>query len=188
MASISPPVCDFGWLAPAFTLPGVDGRHYSLDAVRGPRGLLVMFICNHCPYVKAILPRLLEDCRVLAAQGIGCVAIASNDAVAYPEDSFAAMQALAAELALPFPYLHDESQAVARQWGAVCTPDFFGFNADLQLQYRGRFDASTKLTAPSDARRELREAMLQVATTGQGPREQIASIGCSIKWKPEPGR
>lgn len=183
MASISPPVCDFGWPAPAFTLPGVDGRTYTLADVQGPKGTLVMFICNHCPYVKAILPRLLEDCRLLAEQGIGCVAICSNDASTYPEDSFAAMQALSRELNLPFPYLHDESQTVAQAWGAVCTPDFFGLNAELQLQYRGRFDASTKLTAPPDARRELREAMLRVAATGQGPQEQTASIGCSIKWK-----
>lgn len=183
MAALNPPVCDFGWSAPDFSLPGTDGRLHSLASARGPRGLLLMFICNHCPYVQAILDRLLRDCRALAAEGVGCIAVMSNDTVAYPDDSFECMQALARELAFPFPYVYDESQAVARAYGAVCTPDFFGFNAELKLQYRGRLDASGRQPGPVDARRELYEAMLQVARTGQGPREQQASIGCSIKWR-----
>lgn len=183
MAALNPPVCDFGWSAPDFSLPGTDGRLHSLASARGPRGLLLMFICNHCPYVQAILDRLLRDCRALEAEGVGCIAVMSNDTVAYPDDSFERMQALARELAFPFPYVYDESQAVARAYGAVCTPDFFGFNAELKLQYRGRLDASGRQPGPADARRELYEAMLQVARTGQGPREQQASIGCSIKWR-----
>lgn len=183
MAALNPPVCDFGWSAPDFSLPGTDGRLHSLASARGPRGLLLMFICNHCPYVQAILDRLLRDCRALAAEGVGCIAVMSNDTVAYPDDSFERMQALARELAFPFPYVYDESQAVARAYGAVCTPDFFGFNAELKLQYRGRLDASGRQPGPADARRELYEAMLLVARTGQGPREQQASIGCSIKWR-----
>lgn len=142
-----------------------------------------MFICNHCPYVQAILDRLVRDCRALMAEGIGCAAIMSNDVRAYPEDDFANMQALAERMAFPFPYLYDATQAVARAYGAVCTPDFFGFNADLALQYRGRLDASGREPGPIDARRELFEAMQQVARTGEGPRQQHASIGCSIKWR-----
>jgi peroxiredoxin len=177
------PVCDFGWKAVDFDLPGVDGRRHSLASARGPKGLLVMFICNHCPYVKAVRPRLVRDCRELAAHGIGSIAIMSNDPAEYPEDSFENMVKVAREFDFPFPYVLDESQDVARAYGAVCTPDFFGFNAGLELHYRGRLDASRKEAAPEDARRDLFEAMLQVARTGQGPREQIPSIGCSIKWK-----
>ena len=183
MASLSPPVCDFGWPAVDFELPGVDGQRHSPAGARGPKGLLVMFICNHCPYVKAVLPRILRDARELKGLGIGCIAISSNDPTDYPEDSWDNMVKLAREKEFPFPYVFDDSQAVARAYGAVCTPDFFGFNAAMQLQYRGRLDASNKETAPEGARRELFEAMQQVAATGQGPREQIASIGCSIKWK-----
>lgn len=183
MVSLNPPVCDFGWKAADFDLPGVDGRRYNLDAVRGPNGLLLMFICNHCPYVKAILDRIIRDARALRPHGIACVAIMSNDPSDYPEDSFDNMVRVAHERNFPFPYLLDATQEVARAYGAVCTPDFFGFNRDLELQYRGRLDASRKEAAPADARRELYEAMLEVASTGAGPREQIASIGCSIKWK-----
>ena len=181
--SASPPICDFDWKGPNFDLPGVDGSSWTLADVQGARGTLVMFICNHCPYVQAILPRLIDTVRELQALEIGVVAISSNDAVAYPQDSFEQMQALAKDRDLPFPYLYDASQDVARAWGAVCTPDFFGFNAAGELQYRGRFDASGKDAAPADTRRDLFEAMQQIAQTGQGPREQIASIGCSIKWK-----
>ncbi len=182
MAAI-PPVCEFGWLAPGFGLPGVDGRHWTLADVRGQHGTLVMFICNHCPYVQAILPRLLVTARDLQARGIGVVAISSNDAKAYPQDSFAHMASLAKERQFPFPYLYDEDQSVARAWGAVCTPDFFGLNAADLLQYRGQFDASRKDAAPEDSPRDLYDAMCLIAQTGQGPREQIASVGCSIKWK-----
>ena len=178
----SSPVCDFGWKAPPFRLAATDGRRYALDELSGPNGTLVAFICNHCPYVKAVIGRLVRDAEELAALGITTVAINANDAAQYPEDGFEAMQAFAREHHLPFPYLHDETQAVARAYDAVCTPDFFGFNAKLELQYRGRLDASRKDLVP-DARRDLYEAMKQVAETGHGPRDQIASMGCSIKWR-----
>ena len=183
MVRMETPVCDFGQAAIDFSLPGVDGRHWSLQDCRGENGLLVMFICNHCPYVKAIRERLVRDTRELLEYGINSVAIMANDTVEYEEDSFENMQRLAAELDFPFPYLIDESQTVAQAYGAVCTPDFFGYNKNLQLQYRGRLDASRKDAAPDDARRELFEAMVQVARTGQGPQDQIPSMGCSIKWK-----
>lgn len=183
MVSLNPPPCITDWPAPAFDLPGTDGQRHTLASVRGPNGLLVAFICNHCPYVQAILDRLLRDCRELATLGVGSVAIMSNDTAAYPEDSFDNMQRLAEAKRFPFPYLIDRDQAVARAYGAVCTPDFFGFNADLRLQYRGRLDASRKETAPPDSRRELFEAMQLVASSGRGPEVQNASIGCSIKWR-----
>ncbi len=177
--AVTPPVCDFDWQAPDFTLPASDGNTYSLSDVKGENGTLVMFICNHCPYVKSIMGKIIRDAQDLQKLGIGVVAINSNDAVAYPEDSFENMQ----KLDLPFPYLHDESQSVARAYDAACTPDFFGFNADMGLQYRGRLDASGRNAGPDDLKRDLYEAMKQVAKTGQGPREQIPSMGCSIKWK-----
>jgi len=185
MVSTPTPVCDFGWKAPDFDLPGVDGKPYNLAAARGPNGLLVMFICNHCPYVKAVIDRIVRDTRELAALGIGGIAIMSNDPTEYPEDSWDNMVKLARDKMFPFPYVLDETQQIAKAYGAVCTPDFFGFNAQLELQYRGRLDESRKETAPDDVRRDLFEAMKQVALTGQGPREQIPSIGCSIKWKME---
>ena len=183
MAALNPPACDFGQPAIDFDLPGTDGRRHSLQSCRGKNGLLVMFICNHCPYVKAIIDRLIRDCRDLNAQGIGCVAIMSNDITAYPEDAPDEMRRWATALDFPFPYLYDESQAIARAYGAVCTPDFFGYNARGELQYRGRLDNSGKNPATADAKRELLEAMQQIAATGCGPREQTASIGCSIKWR-----
>lgn len=181
--AVSPPVCDFGWKAPAFTLPGTDGRDWSLDDIRGRKGTLVMFICNHCPYVQAVIDRIVRDARDLQALGIGVVAISSNDATEYPADSFDNMKREAARHAFPFPYLYDESQSVAKAYGAACTPDFFGFDADLGLQYRGRLDASGRQPAAPGVRRELYEAMRQVAETGSGPAEQVPSMGCSIKWK-----
>lgn len=181
--AVSTPTCDFGWQAPDFRLPATDGRVLSLAEVAGPNGTLIMFICNHCPYVRAILDRILRDARDLSALGIGVVAICSNDAANYPEDGFDAMAGLARDMAFPFPYLHDESQAVARAYGAQCTPDFFGFNARGALQYRGRLDASGRQAGASDARRDLYEAMKLVAETGHGPQAQIPSMGCSIKWK-----
>ncbi len=177
------PLCDFGKAAPGFSLPGTDGRKHTLDSVKGPNGLLVMFICNHCPYVKAVLDRIIRDARDLKALGIACVAISSNDATTYPKNSFDNMRKVAEEMRFPFPYLYDESQQVARAYGAVCTPDFFGYNGRLELQYRGRIDASRKDPAPPDARRELYEAMRQVAETGKGPADQQPSVGCSIKWR-----
>lgn len=172
-----------GFAAPDFSLPGIDGRTWSLADVRGPRGTLVMFICNHCPYVQAVADRIRRDTDELRGLGVNAVAINSNDVVAYPEDSFDNMKRFAARHGFGFPYLFDESQEVARAYGAVCTPDFFGFNAALELQYRGQLDASRRQTAPADARRDLFEAMRQIAATGVGPEEQYPSIGCSIKWK-----
>ncbi|MCT8329307.1 thioredoxin family protein [Albidovulum sediminis] len=179
----TPPVCDFGWKAPAFSLPATDGKTYALSNVAGPKGTLVMFICNHCPYVLAVLDRILRDARDLQGLGIGVAAICANDAVAYPDDSFPEMRRMAEAKGFPFPYLHDESQAVARAWGAACTPDFFGLNAAGELQYRGRLDASGRMPGPADARRDLYEAMKAIAETGRGPAEQVPSMGCSIKWK-----
>jgi peroxiredoxin len=185
MVSLETPICDFGTPAVGFSLPGVDGQLWTLEKCRGENGLLVMFICNHCPYVKAVRDRLVRDAGELRQHGINSVAIMANDPTDYPEDSFENMKAVAEQAGFPFPYLLDESQQVAKAYGAVCTPDFFGYNADLELQYRGRLDASRKEAALPDARRDLYEAMLQVAKTGQGPGEQIPSMGCSIKWKGE---
>ena len=165
-----------------FALPGVDGKTWTLQECKGEKGLLVMFICNHCPYVKAIRDRIVRDTRELRQAGINTVAIMSNDPTDYPEDSFDNMQRVARDNAFPFPYLQYESQAVAKAFGAVCTPDFFGYNAAGELQYRGRLDESRKETAPADARRDLFEAMKAVAQTGKGPEDQIPSMGCSIKW------
>jgi peroxiredoxin len=178
-----PPLCDFGWKAKDFRLKGIDGRTYTLAEARGPKGLLVMFICNHCPYVRAVADRLARDARDLQKIGVGVIAVMSNDTVAYPDDSFENMKKFAAQNGFTFPYVIDETQEVARTWDAVCTPDFFGFNANLELQYRGRLDASRKDPAPANAKRELYEAMVQVAGTGRGPKDQNASMGCSIKWK-----
>jgi thiol-disulfide isomerase/thioredoxin len=164
MVSLTTPVCEFGWKAPDFALPGVDGKIWTLKDAMGPNGMLVMFICNHCPYVKAIRPRLVRD---------------------HAEDSFDNMKKVAAEFGFSFPYVIDETQAVAKAYGAVCTPDFFGFNRDFELQYRGRFDESRKETAPEGVRRDLFEAMKAIAQTQRGPAEQIPSMGCSIKWKGE---
>jgi peroxiredoxin len=183
LASLLTPVCDFGAPAPDFALPGVDGQVWTRDDCLGATGLLVMFICNHCPYVKAVRERIVRDAKDLQTLGIGCVAIMSNDPADYPEDSFENMQRVATEFGYPFPYLLDATQEVARAYGAVCTPDFFGYNATLGLQYRGRLDESRKETAPAGVRRDLFEAMRQVAETGQGPTEQVPSMGCSIKWR-----
>jgi peroxiredoxin len=184
MAAI-PPICDFGWKPVDFTLPDATGKLYRLADLQGPKGTLVMFICNHCPYVQAIRDRIVRDARDLQAMGVGVVAINANDVASYPEDSPENMIRFASEHGFTFPYLFDETQDVARAWDAVCTPDFFGFGASTGLQYRGRLDASRKEAAPTDARRDLFEAMSEIARTGHGPREQIASMGCSIKWKSE---
>ena len=182
MAAI-PPVCDFGWKAPDFSLPATDGKSYSLADIRGENGTLIMFICNHCPYVLVVLDRIKRDALDLRAIGIGVAAICSNDALAYPSDSFPKMRQMAEKEGFSFPYLHDEDQTVARAYDAACTPDFFGFNAADELQYRGRLDASGRNAAAPDVPRELYEAMSQVADTTHGPQDQTASIGCSIKWK-----
>jgi len=177
------PVCDFGEKAPDFRLSGTDGKVWALSDCLGPNGLLVMFICNHCPYVRAINRKLVRDALELRPLGIHCVAIMPNDTRDYPEDSLENMRRVAAEQAYPFPYLIDESQDVARAYGAVCTPDFFGYNANLELQYRGRLDASGARQDSGEVERELFHAMKQVAETGSGPRHQVPSMGCSIKWR-----
>ncbi len=183
MVAMQTPVCDFGWKPSDLSLKGTDGKTYTLEDVSGPRGTLAMFICNHCPYVKAILDRLVRDAKELQDSGVGVIAIMANDPNEYAEDSPENMAAVARDNGFTFPYVIDETQDVARAYDARCTPDFYGFNADLELQYRGRLDASGKEAAAADARRELFEAMAQVAETGKGPAQQTASIGCSIKWR-----
>ena len=184
--SAQPPVCDFGWPAPGFELTGIDSKAYRFSDIKGPRGTLVMFLSNHCPYVQAVADRIVRDCTELARHGVSSIGIMSNDVESYPADSPDNMKLFAARHGYPFPYVWDETQEVAGAYGAACTPDFFGFNARSELQYRGRLDSSRRDVAPPDARRELFEAMLQVARTGEGPRDQVASIGCSIKWR-QPG-
>lgn len=183
MASLETPVCEFDKPVVDFSLPGVDGRIWTPETARGEKGLLVMFICNHCPYVKSIRDRLVRDTKELMEVGINSVAIMSNDPAEYADDSFENMKKVAEEFDFPFPYLLDESQQVAKEYGAVCTPDFFGYNESMQLQYRGRLDASRKEAAAVDVKRDLFDAMKQVAETGCGPEQQIPSMGCSIKWK-----
>lgn len=182
MAS-TPPPAELGIAAPDFELPATDGRNYRLADVAGEKGTVIVFICNHCPYVKAIAERMAADAAVLKAEGIGFAAVCSNDAEEYPEDSFEDMKLFAERHRFGFPYLHDETQAVARAYDAVCTPDFFGLAADGTIQYRGRLDAGRKDPPPAGARRDLVEAMREIARTGKGPAEQAPSMGCSIKWK-----
>ena len=185
MVALETPVCDFGWKAPEFNLIGIDNKFYSFQDIRGPKGTLVMFICNHCPYVKSVIHRIVEDVTLLKEKGIGVIAIMSND-VNDPkygaEDSFDNMKLFSERNNFVFPYVYDETQSVGRKYNAVCTPDFFGFNANDELQYRGRLEES-KMEIIPDAKKELLEAMMQVAETGSGPQDQIPSIGCSIKWK-----
>jgi peroxiredoxin len=170
------------WKAKDFALQGTDGKTYSLAEVRRPKGTLVVFICNHCPYVKASINRIVMEANALREIGVGTIAIMPNDTDAYPEDSFDNMKAFAARHGLIFPYVIDTTQEVARAYDAQCTPDFFGFNAQDELQYRGPLDAA-RMTPVPNARRDLFEAMKQIAKTGHGPKEQLPSMGCSIKWK-----
>ncbi len=176
-------VCDFGWKARDFRLKATDGKSYALADVKGEKGTIVVFICNHCPYVRATIDRIVRDLGELKAQGIGAIAIMPNDVAAYPTDSFDNMKAFAAQHRFTFPYAIDETQETGRLYGAQCTPDFFGFNAALELQYRGRLDSAAKGPAAPGTKRELVEAMQLIAATGKGPRQQVPSIGCSIKWK-----
>ncbi|MEE9412145.1 MAG: thioredoxin family protein [Methylococcales bacterium] len=182
MASLETPICDFGAKPVDFSLTGIDGKVWSLEECKGNNGLLVMFICNHCPYVKAVIDRIVRDTNELAEYGIGSVAVMSNDSIEYPDDSFENMKKFAEQQQFSFPYLIDESQDVAKAYGAVCTPDFFGYNNNLELQYRGRLDESRK-QAVDGAKRELFDAMKQIARSGHGPKQQVAGIGCSIKWR-----
>ncbi|MEM9047587.1 MAG: thioredoxin family protein [Pseudomonadota bacterium] len=181
--AVETPFCNFGWPAPGFVLPDLAGRPVRLTDIRGKKGTLVMFLCNHCPFVRAIEDRIARDAATLSGLGIGVAAICSNDASDYPADGPSGLAEQVARAGFDFPYLIDEEQTVARAYEAACTPDFFGFDAGLGLQYRGRLDASRATPGPADLRRELVEAMTQVAMTGHGPEEQVASMGCSIKWK-----
>lgn len=174
---------ELGKVAPSFALPATDGRSYRLSDVAGSNGTVVVFICNHCPYVRAIVDRMVDDAKTLMGEGIGFVAISSNDADTYSEDSFARMKVFAEKNGFPFPYLYDESQEVARAYGAVCTPDFFGIDKDGIVEYRGRLDEGRRDPPTPGAKRELVEAMRMIVRTGKGPTEQIPSVGCSMKWK-----
>ena len=178
-----PPVCDFGLPAPDFDLPDTKGGRHSKESLMGESGLVLMFICNHCPYVIAVANKLTRDGLALQEMGFGVAAICANDAEAYPEDSFENMAKFADAHGFTFPYLHDETQSTAKDFGAVCTPDFFGYNAAGELQFRGRLDASGRNPSTEDEPREMIEAMALVAKTGHGPKMQTPSIGCSIKWK-----
>ena len=169
--------------APDFRLPATDGHLYTLDDIAGENGTVIAFICNHCPYVLAVIDRLVADARALKPEGVGFACVCSNDADAYPDDSFDKMKQFAKAHGFPFPYLHDETQQVARAYGAVCTPDFFGYDRARKLKYRGRLDEGRTTPPPAGARRELVEAMRAIAATGRAPLEQTPSIGCSIKWK-----
>lgn len=179
----SPTDVVLGAPAPDFSLPATDGKFHALKEVAGEKGTLIVFICNHCPYVKAVIGRLVADARVLMREGVGFAAICSNDAESHPEDSFPKMREFAHAHDFPFPYLHDESQVVARAYGAVCTPDFFGYDRELKLKYRGRLDEGRTTPPPPGARRELLEAMRAIAAGRPAPSDQVPSIGCSIKWK-----
>ena len=184
MASTTTPPASPHMPAAPFELPGVDGRLHTLASARGPNGIVVMFICNHCPYVKAVIDKTVRDMNELRQHGVGAIAVMSNDVTTYPDDSFNNMKAFAARHAITFPYVIDETQDVARAYGAVCTPDFFGFDRDLKLAYRGRLDASGRSPDPAAAR-ELFDAMRAVAETGRASAAQHASVGCSIKWRRE---
>ena len=175
------PLCDFGWKAPDFTLRDPDGASVTMSEAIGPGGLLIAFICNHCPYVQAIGDRFAEDAHVLTSEGVKVIAVMSNDYRSHPADSPQNMKRFAAHYGFPFPYLVDEDQSVAKAYDAVCTPDFFGLNANGELQYRGRLD-DARMGDASARTPELLTAMRQIARTGKGPQDQMPSMGCSIKW------
>jgi peroxiredoxin len=181
MPALSTPVCEFGWKAQNFSLQSTRNEIIELNKARGQNGTLIMFICNHCPYVVSALDEIIYEAKELIKNDIAVIAISSNDVSTHPEDSFENMKALSVDKKLPFPYLYDETQEVAKAYDAACTPDFFGFNSELGLQYRGRLN--NKRESPNEIRRELYSAMIEIAKSGKGPREQIPSMGCSIKWK-----
>jgi peroxiredoxin len=183
MVAVETPVCNFGWKGADFNLSSIDGNMYTCHDLSGSKGVVVMFICNHCPFVKSIIGRIVRDAKILSELGVNCVAICSNDDTSYPEDSFENMKVFAQENDFCFPYLHDGDQSVAKAYGAVCTPDFFGFNKARELQYRGRFDSATMLADKDSDTKDLLHAMEAVAETGRGPENQMRSVGCSIKWK-----
>ena len=181
MPALNTPVCEFGWKAQNFSLQSTSNEIVELNKARGHNGTLIMFICNHCPYVVSALDEIIFEAKELNKNDVAVIAISSNDVSTHPDDSFENMQALSVDKKLPFPYLYDETQEVAKTYDAACTPDFFGFNSELTLQYRGRLN--NKRESPNEIRRELYSAMIEIAKTGKGPREQIPSMGCSIKWK-----
>ena len=183
MARTTTPVCEFGHGAAAFDLPGVDGRRHTLDSARGSNGLLVMFLCNHCPFVKAVLDRIVRDTAELAGHGIGSIAIMANDPSDYPEDSWENMVRIARERAFPFPYVLDRDQSVARAYGAVCTPDFFLYDAQGLLAYRGAFDASSPKNGQPRTGDLLRAAIADVQAGRPVPEPHRPAMGCGIKWK-----
>ncbi|PPR43134.1 MAG: hypothetical protein CFH21_00893 [Alphaproteobacteria bacterium MarineAlpha5_Bin11] len=176
-------VCNFGWKAEDFNLKSVDEKFYDLNSIKGINGTLIMFICNHCPYVKAIKDKIAYESKALKNIGINTAAIMSNDTLQYPEDSFENMKVFSDSNNFDFPYLFDESQEIAKKYDAVCTPDFYGFNNNLELQYRGRLDSKGKNSNTTNVKRELFDAMTIIAKSGKGPKEQHASMGCSIKWR-----
>ena len=181
MPAVNTPICEFGWQAIDFSLPSTDNEIIALNTARGSKGTLIMFICNHCPYVVSTLDEIIFEADELIKNEIAVIAISSNDASTHPEDSFEKMKQLSINKNLPFSYLYDETQEVAKAYDAACTPDFFGFNSELKLQYRGRL--SNKREKPKELRRELFLAMTEIANSGKGPLDQIPSMGCSIKWK-----
>ena len=181
MPAVNTPICEFGWQAKNFSLLSTDNELIDLNSARGRKGTLIMFICNHCPYVVSTLDEIIFEAKELIKSEIEVIAISSNDVSTHPEDSFENMKQLSMDKKLPFPYLYDETQEVARAYNAACTPDFFGFNSELSLQYRGRL--SNKKENSKELQRELFWAMMEIAESGQGPREQTPSMGCSIKWK-----
>jgi len=183
MASMAEMTRELGWQAEDFELEGVDGKLHRLSEIKGPNGTLVMFICNHCPYVRAVAGDIARDAKLLQREGVASIAIMPNDTEAYPADSFENMQNFARGHQFGFPYVIDRTQEVARAYGAICTPDFFGFDKDLRLRYRGRIQEMRSTTPIPGAKRELLEAMRQIARTGTAPEDQNPSIGCSIKWR-----
>ena len=183
MPPLKTPICDFGTNAKDFQLNSTINKFISLNNTKGETGTLIMFICNHCPYVKAVIKDVVEDCKNLEKFGINAIAISSNDAINYPEDSFENMIKFSKEHEFTFPYLYDETQNVAKSYAAVCTPDFFGYNKNLELQYRGRSRELKNLIPIKNAESDLLQAMKQIAKTGKGPKDQIPSAGCNIKWK-----
>ena len=179
---IQTPICDFGQKAHNFELKSTDNKILSLNDIKGENGTLIMFICNHCPYVKAITKDIVEDCNELKKISINSVAICANDAVNFPEVSFENMIAFAKKNQFTFPYLSDETQKIATTYNAVCTPDFFGYNKNFELQYRGRIRELKNLVPIRSGQSDLLKAMKQIAETGDGPKDQIPSMGCGIKW------
>jgi len=183
MSETTTPICEYGTKIAPFSLKCTNDKIWNIDNTKGESGLLVFFICNHCPFVKAILPKLVRVTNTLLDYGIQSIGIMSNDVQDYPEDSYENMKKIAIKNKFSFPYVIDETQDIAKKFGAVCTPDFFGYNSSLELQYRGRLDATRMTMTNNDLEPELLNAMIEIAQTGKGPAEQIPSVGCSIKWK-----